>query len=57
MNMTHKDMCNARRVAATSLRMSVRGDEWLDVAVAKANARADDILQRADATRGAGDAE
>jgi hypothetical protein len=32
--MTHKDMCNARRVAATSLRMSVRGDEWLDVAVA-----------------------
>lgn len=36
MNVTHKDMCNARRVAATSLRMSVRGDEWLDVAVAKA---------------------
>lgn len=28
--MTHKDMCNARRVAATSLRMSVRGDECED---------------------------
>lgn len=31
-----KDMCEARRRAADSLRMSVNGDEWLDVAVAKA---------------------
>ena len=30
------DMCEARRRAAESLRMSVKRDEWLDVAVAKA---------------------
>lgn len=29
-------MCKARRRAADSLRMSVKRDEWLDVAVAKA---------------------
>lgn len=34
--MEPKDMCEARRRAAESLRMSVNGDEWLDVAVAKA---------------------
>ena len=34
--MEPKDMCEARRRAADSLRMSVNGDEWLDVAVAKA---------------------
>lgn len=35
-NMTHKYMCEVRRSAADSLRMSVKRDEWLDVAVAKA---------------------
>lgn len=34
--MEPKDMCEARRRAAESLRMSVNGDEWLDVAVSKA---------------------
>lgn len=34
--MEPKDMCEARRRAAESLRMSVKRDEWLDVAVAKA---------------------
>lgn len=34
--MEPKDTCKARRRAADSLRMSVKGDEWLDVAVAKA---------------------
>ena len=34
--MEPRDMCEARRRAADSLRMSVKGDEWLDVAVAKA---------------------
>ena len=36
MNMTHKDMCNARRAVASSLRKSVERDEWLDVAVVRA---------------------
>ena len=34
--MEPRDMCEARRRAAESLRMSVKRDEWLDVAVAKA---------------------
>ena len=34
--MEPKYMCEARRRVAESLRMSVNGDEWLDVAVAKA---------------------
>ena len=34
--MEPKDMCEARRRAADSLRMSVKRDEWLDVAVANA---------------------
>lgn len=34
--MEPRDMCEARRAAANSLRMSVRRDEWLDVAVATA---------------------
>nr|DAF04125.1 MAG TPA: DNA directed RNA polymerase, 7 kDa subunit [Caudoviricetes sp.] len=34
--MEPRDMCEARRRAADSLRASVKRDEWLDVAVAKA---------------------
>ena len=34
--MEPRDMCESRRRVAESLRMSVKGDEWLDVAVAKA---------------------
>lgn len=34
--MEPKDVCKARRDAASSLRDSVKRDEWLDVAVAKA---------------------
>ena len=34
--MEPKDMCESRRRAAESLRMSVKRDEWMDVAVAKA---------------------
>ena len=34
--MEPKDMCEARRRAADSLRMSVKRDEWLDVSVANA---------------------
>ena len=34
--MEPRDMCEARRRVAESLRMSVKRDEWLDVAVAKA---------------------
>lgn len=34
--MEPKDMCKARRSAADSLRMSVKRNEWMDVAVAKA---------------------
>lgn len=34
--MEPKDMCEARHRAAESLRMSVNGDVWLDVAVSKA---------------------
>ena len=34
--MEPRDVCEARRRAADSLRMSVKTDEWLDVAVAKA---------------------
>lgn len=36
MNMTYEDMCNARHVAAHSLRMAVKRNEWLDEAVARA---------------------
>ena len=34
--MDPKDMCKARRAAASSLRESVKGDAWLDIAVVKA---------------------
>ena len=34
--MEPKDMCEARRRAANSMRMSVNDDDWLDVAVSKA---------------------
>ena len=34
--MEPKDMCEARRRAADSMRMSVNNDDWLDVAVVNA---------------------